>query len=128
MGGKFLGVAAFCLALCAPARAVERPPQFVVMAFDNCTEFERWKELSKFAADMNESGWPLHFAFFVSGVNFIADDKARVYQAPNHPRGVSQIGFGGTADEVASLVLFLLSDESAYITGAEVAIDGGVSL
>ena len=34
----------------------------------------------------------------------------------------------GTADEVASLVLFLLSDESGYITGAEVAIDGGVSL
>ena len=34
----------------------------------------------------------------------------------------------GTAEEVASLVLFLLSDESAYITGAEVTIDGGVSL
>jgi NAD(P)-dependent dehydrogenase (short-subunit alcohol dehydrogenase family) len=34
----------------------------------------------------------------------------------------------GTAEEVASLVLFLLSDESGYITGAEVAIDGGVSL
>ena len=34
----------------------------------------------------------------------------------------------GTADEVACLVLFLLSDESGYITGAEVAIDGGVSL
>jgi 3alpha(or 20beta)-hydroxysteroid dehydrogenase len=34
----------------------------------------------------------------------------------------------GTADEVASLVLFLLFDESAYITGAEVAIDGGASL
>ena len=34
----------------------------------------------------------------------------------------------GTADEVASLVLFLLSDESGYLTGAEVAIDGGVSL
>ena len=34
----------------------------------------------------------------------------------------------GTADEVASLVLFLLSDESGYITVAEVAIDGGVSL
>jgi 3alpha(or 20beta)-hydroxysteroid dehydrogenase len=33
----------------------------------------------------------------------------------------------GTADEVAHLVLFLLSDESAYITGAEVAIDGGVT-
>jgi len=29
---------------------------------------------------------------------------------------------------VAQLVLFLLSDESAYITGAEVAIDGGATL
>ncbi|MGH7212084.1 MAG: SDR family NAD(P)-dependent oxidoreductase, partial [Acetobacteraceae bacterium] len=34
----------------------------------------------------------------------------------------------GTADEVGKLVLFLLSDDSAYITGAEVSIDGGVSL
>jgi 3alpha(or 20beta)-hydroxysteroid dehydrogenase len=34
----------------------------------------------------------------------------------------------GTAEEVAKLVLFLLSDDAAYITGAEVSIDGGVSL
>ena len=34
----------------------------------------------------------------------------------------------GTAEEVASTVLFLLSDESGYITGAEIAIDGGASL
>jgi 3alpha(or 20beta)-hydroxysteroid dehydrogenase len=34
----------------------------------------------------------------------------------------------GTAKEVASLVLFLLSDESGYITGSEVAIDGGATL
>jgi 3alpha(or 20beta)-hydroxysteroid dehydrogenase len=32
----------------------------------------------------------------------------------------------GTAEEVARLVLFLLSDESGYITGAEVTIDGGI--
>lgn len=34
----------------------------------------------------------------------------------------------GTAEEVADLVLFLLSDESRFVTGAELTIDGGRSL
>lgn len=34
----------------------------------------------------------------------------------------------GSVDEVADLVCFLLSDKSAYITGAEIAIDGGAVL
>ncbi len=38
------------------------------------------------------------------------------------------MGRMGTAEEVASLVLYLLSDESGYVTGAEVAIDGGATL
>ena len=32
----------------------------------------------------------------------------------------------GTADEVAHLVVYLASDESAYTTGAELVIDGGI--
>jgi len=34
----------------------------------------------------------------------------------------------GTVDEVTRLVLFLLSDESEYITGSEISIDGGASI
>ena len=34
----------------------------------------------------------------------------------------------GKVEEVAALVVFLLSDESDYITGAEIAIDGGSGL
>ena len=33
----------------------------------------------------------------------------------------------GTPEEIAELVYFLLSDASAYITGAPVSIDGGVT-
>lgn len=33
----------------------------------------------------------------------------------------------GTVEEIADLVLFLLEDRSAYITGARISIDGGVT-
>jgi NAD(P)-dependent dehydrogenase (short-subunit alcohol dehydrogenase family) len=33
----------------------------------------------------------------------------------------------GTVEEIADLVLFLLDDRSAYITGARISIDGGVT-
>jgi 3alpha(or 20beta)-hydroxysteroid dehydrogenase len=33
----------------------------------------------------------------------------------------------GTPDEVAALVLFLASDESSYLSGAEITIDGGLN-
>jgi NAD(P)-dependent dehydrogenase (short-subunit alcohol dehydrogenase family) len=32
----------------------------------------------------------------------------------------------GTSEDVAKAALFFASDESAYITGAELAVDGGM--
>jgi 3alpha(or 20beta)-hydroxysteroid dehydrogenase len=38
---------------------------------------------------------------------------------------VTPLGRVGQAEEVAPLIVFLISDESSFITGAEIAVDGG---
>jgi len=38
------------------------------------------------------------------------------------------LGRQGTAWEVASTAVFLLSDEASYITGQTIVVDGGLSL
>ncbi len=40
---------------------------------------------------------------------------------------LAPLGRAGRSDEVADLVLFLASERSSYITGAEIAIDGGMT-
>ncbi|MBS0559520.1 MAG: glucose 1-dehydrogenase [Proteobacteria bacterium] len=54
--------------------------------------------------------------------------KARTPEQNARRVGMVPMQRMGTAEEVAKLVLFLLSIDSSYITGAEVSIDGGVSL
>lgn len=48
------------------------------------------------------------------------DNLKRVQQVP-----IKRLG---TAQEIAGLVLFLLCDDSVYMTGSEVAMDGGAAL
>jgi 3alpha(or 20beta)-hydroxysteroid dehydrogenase len=37
------------------------------------------------------------------------------------------LGRGGTVDDVAPLVVYLISDESSFVSGAEIVVDGGQS-
>jgi 3alpha(or 20beta)-hydroxysteroid dehydrogenase len=60
----------------------------------------------------------------------IDTEMLKVRTAAENQRRLQAVPMGrqGTAAEVAKLVLFLLSEDSAYMTGAELAIDGGASL
>jgi hypothetical protein len=107
------------LAHAAPAHAgVDRPPQFIVMAFDNCTELERWQELTDFAAELNRDGDRVHFTFFVSGINFIPDSDRNIYEGPHQRRGYSRINFGGSVDEVRKRIDYV---NELYRNGHEIA-------
>jgi hypothetical protein len=45
-------------------------------------EPERWQELADFAVEMDSNGKRIHFTFFLSGINFIADANRMLYRGP----------------------------------------------
>ena len=54
--------------------------------------------------------------------NLLATQEARDRSASRHP-----LGRVGTSEDVAYGVLFLASDESSFMTGSELVIDGGLT-
>jgi peptidoglycan/xylan/chitin deacetylase (PgdA/CDA1 family) len=113
-----IGFALALTTISIPAFGVERPPQFVAIAFDNCTELSRWKELSELSARLNAKGDTIHFTFFVSGVNFLANGKRALYQGPHQPRGNAMIPFSASGEEVAERVKYINAMRNA---GHEIA-------
>jgi 3alpha(or 20beta)-hydroxysteroid dehydrogenase len=54
--------------------------------------------------------------------------RSPAFAAPSgNPFASVPLGRAGTPQEVADLIVFLASDQSSFITGAEISVDGGVT-
>ena len=57
----------------------------------------------------------------------MSDDMRRLYEDPQSPTRRLALKRLGTAEEVAEVVAFLLSDKASYITGTNLLVDGGMT-
>ncbi|NUS30308.1 MAG: SDR family oxidoreductase [Streptomyces sp.] len=64
----------------------------------------------------------IHPGFIETEMTAAATDAFRAATLRETPLGRS-----GTVDDIAPLVVFLLSDESSFITGADIPVDGGLT-
>ena len=106
---SFLFIALLGIASSAtPALALDRPPQFVMLAFDNCQENGTWQEISDFVDQMNATNKDtLHFTFFLSAVGLLTDKSKMVYVDPIGRAGKSNIDFGGSTRDVLKRIAWL---------------------
>jgi NAD(P)-dependent dehydrogenase (short-subunit alcohol dehydrogenase family) len=58
----------------------------------------------------------------LQGLNSATSDQLTAFFAPNVP-----LGRTGRAEDIAKAVAFLASDESSFITGTELFVDGGIA-
>lgn len=58
----------------------------------------------------------------------VQEAEGRIGQTNIIPAGVLPFGSAGAPEDVANMVLFLASDESRFVTGAELVIDNAVTI
>ncbi|MBC7693314.1 MAG: hypothetical protein H7222_16235 [Methylotenera sp.] len=117
----FTCAAVLSVSLSAKATPVPRPPQYVLMAFDGSKTIDgtgpNWQTTRDFAKEATEAGAPVKFTYFISGVYFLNAKNKKLYTAPHHSPGQSEIGFGKTPEEISDRI-----DEinAAYKEGHEI--------
>lgn len=100
-------------------RAADRPPQFVMLAFDNCQENQSWKQVSQFLDQMDSIQQDsVRFTFFLSGVGLLTDNAKKYYVDPLGRAGKSNINFGGDDMTVIERVKWI---NKLYTGGNEIA-------
>ncbi len=89
----------------------ERPPQFVVLAFDGSRSLPMWNATRQFAKELEVKGVSLKFTYFINSVYLLTEAHRMLYQPPApEADGSSKIGFASSEKE--------LMDRIAHINGA----------
>ena len=79
--------------------AGEKPPQFVLFSFDGGGSHEHWQ---RFMGIARTSG--AHFSGFLSGIYLLPDSRRAEYTGPGNRPGRASIGFGGSDEDVRTLI------------------------
>lgn len=102
-------------------KRVERPPQYIMLAFDGGLDLNQWQATRNFAAEMNKANKPVNFTYFMAGVYFLRSTNRHFYAPPKHDIGYSAIGFAKTAADIYNR-LGMMND--SYAEGHEIASKG----
>lgn len=76
-------VGASSISVAQTAKTVERPPQFVMLAFDGSFALDFWEESRAFAQKARENNRPLSWTYFISGVYYLNEKNYALYVPPH---------------------------------------------
>lgn len=100
------------------AQTVERPPQYVMLAFDGSYRNSMWQYLRSYTQKNRDAGTDVRFTFFINPVYLLERSTGlKVYQPPHGNKG-SAIGWGDNRDDIMTRINNM---NGAFEEGHEIA-------